>query len=742
MSSYRIYEIAKELSKSASEVIAACGKLGIEVKSHSSSVDLDKKNKIISYFKKEAKDKIAMDKSENKKEMISSEKKLQLKEKHPSSFKKRNSWDEEKRINIKKVLDKELDKEEKEGKLRIRTKLSPIKKAKIDEKNLKQSKLKSDLSLEVEGSTKDIELKKPEIKKIIELPEGLTIKQLSEKIGISSEIIIQKLFNMGEIYTINQPIDKDILEILSHEFNFKYKFISLDEEFEELFHDAPEDLVPRPPIVTVMGHVDHGKTTLLDAIRKSDIALSEAGGITQSIGAYQVEYNGKKITFIDTPGHEAFTSMRARGAKVTDIAVIVVAADDGIMPQTIEAINHAKDAKVPIIVAINKIDLPNANPDKVKQGMTEYGLVPEEWGGDTIFVNISAKNNINILELLEMILLVAELNEIKGNPNAEGSGVIIESKLDKNLGPVGTLIIRRGKIKVGDCFITGNSYGRIRVIKNERGELLNEAGLSQPVEVSGFNVVPNAGDKFVVVKNEKTAKEIISKREYQKKLAKTLESKKHITLEDLAELAKENEIKKLKIILKAESNGSLDAVEKAIKDVEKELIKIELIHRAVGAITDSDILLASASDAIVIGFGVVPTAKARVLAKDENIEIRTYNIIYKLIDDIKLAFEGLLEPKIEEKIKGTAEVREVFKLSKAGIIAGSYVLDGEIERGNLVRLIRDGKIIYDGKIESLHRFKEDVKKVSAGYECGIKLENYQDIDKGDILEAYEIIAVK
>ncbi len=742
MSSYRIYEIAKELSKSASEVIAACGKLGIEVKSHSSSVDLDKKNKIISYFKKEAKDKIAMDKSENKKEMISSEKKLQLKEKHPSSFKKRNSWDEEKRINIKKVLDKELDKEEKEGKLRIRTKLSPIKKAKIDEKNLKQSKLKSDLSLEVEGSTKDIELKKPEIKKIIELPEGLTIKQLSEKIGISSEIIIQKLFNMGEIYTINQPIDKDILEILSHEFNFKYKFISLDEEFEELFHDAPEDLVPRPPIVTVMGHVDHGKTTLLDAIRKSDVALSEAGGITQSIGAYQVEYNGKKITFIDTPGHEAFTSMRARGAKVTDIAVIVVAADDGIMPQTIEAINHAKDAKVPIIVAINKIDLPNANPDKVKQGMTEYGLVPEEWGGDTIFVNISAKNNINIHELLEMILLVAELNEIKGNPNAEGSGVIIESKLDKNLGPVGTLIIRRGKIKVGDCFITGNSYGRIRVIKNERGELLNEAGLSQPVEVSGFNVVPNAGDKFVVVKNEKTAKEIISKREYQKKLAKTLESKKHITLEDLAELAKENEIKKLKIILKAESNGSLDAVEKAIKDVEKELIKIELIHRAVGAITDSDILLASASDAIVIGFGVVPTAKARVLAKDENIEIRTYNIIYKLIDDIKLAFEGLLEPKIEEKIKGTAEVREVFKLSKAGIIAGSYVLDGEIERGNLVRLIRDGKIIYDGKIESLHRFKEDVKKVSAGYECGIKLENYQDIDKGDILEAYEIIAVK
>jgi len=742
MSSYRIYEIAKELSKSASEVIAACGKLGIEVKSHSSSVDLDKKNKIISYFKKEAKDKVEMDKSENKKEMISSEKKLQLKEKHPSSFKKRNSWDEEKRINIKKVLDKELDKEEKEGKLRIRTKLSPIKKAKIDEKNLKQSKLKSDLSLEVEGSTKDIELKKPEIKKIIELPEGLTIKQLSEKIGISSEIIIQKLFNMGEIYTINQPIDKDILEILSHEFNFKYKFISLDEEFEELFHDAPEDLVPRPPIVTVMGHVDHGKTTLLDAIRKSDIALSEAGGITQSIGAYQVEYNGKKITFIDTPGHEAFTSMRARGAKVTDIAVIVVAADDGIMPQTIEAINHAKDAKVPIIVAINKIDLPNANPDKVKQGMTEYGLVPEEWGGDTIFVNISAKNNINILELLEMILLVAELNEIKGNPNAEGSGVIIESKLDKNLGPVGTLIIRRGKIKVGDCFITGNSYGRIRVIKNERGELLNEAGLSQPVEVSGFNVVPNAGDKFVVVKNEKTAKEIISKREYQKKLAKTLESKKHITLEDLAELAKENEIKKLKIILKAESNGSLDAVEKAIKDVEKELIKIELIHKAVGAITDSDILLASASDAIVIGFGVVPTAKARVLAKDENIEIRTYNIIYKLIDDIKLAFEGLLEPKIEEKIKGTAEVREVFKLSKAGIIAGSYVLDGEIERGNLVRLIRDGKIIYDGKIESLHRFKEDVKKVSAGYECGIKLENYQDIDKGDILEAYEIIAVK
>lgn len=794
MSSTRIYEIARELNISSADILAYCRELGFDVKSHSSSIDPAQKDKIISFYKKSGdkksgiklsdktgseKDKAvtktvdiktrkddmvkvplqkATDAAEIKGVKDSTETaddleddagfldeeeekfvaKLKLKEKPSENFKQKTTWDEEKRINIKKVLDKELDKEEREGKLRSRVKSSHTRKNIVSEKTAEKIKQETGAK---EMPQKVAVSKKPEMKKVIELPVGLTIKQLSEKISVSSESIIQKLFDMGEIYTINQPIDKDVMEILSQEFNFKYKIINLDEEADEIYEDSEKDLAPRPPIVTVMGHVDHGKTTLLDAVREADVAMGEAGGITQSIGAYQTDYNGKKITFIDTPGHEAFTSMRARGAKVTDIAVIVVAANDGIMPQTVEAIDHAKDAKVPIIVAINKIDLPDANEEKVKQGMTEYGLVPEEWGGETIFVSISAKNKKNIPELLEMILLVAEMNEIKGNPNAEGSGIIIESKLDKSLGPVGTVIIKRGRIKVGDCFVTGNSYGRIRIIKNDKGELLGEAGLSQPVEISGFNIIPHAGDRFFIVKSEKVAKEITSKREYQRNLAKSLDFKKHITLEDLAEIAKENEIKKLKIILKAESNGSLDAVEKALKDIEEELIKIDLILKSVGAVTDSDILLASASDAIVIGFGVVPTSQARLLAKEESVEIRTYEIIYKLIDDIKLAFKGMLEPVIEEKIKGSVEIREVFKLSKFGIIAGCYILEGEVERSNLVRIIRDGRIIYDGKIESLHRFKEDVKKVSAGYECGIKIENYHDLNKGDILEVYEKKAV-
>ena len=667
-------------------------------------------------------------------------KKTYDKDRPQSGYKHKYLIDEEKRINIKKVLDKELDREEKEG--RFRTKVKPLsikRKAEVEKPEINvQQKPEKQTTI---SDLKERVIKRPEIKKVIELPEGVTIKQLSERIGIPSNEILQVLFNMGEMLTINQPIDKDIVEILSHELNFKYRIIDFDESIEEVFKDSEKDLVSRPPIVTVMGHVDHGKTTLLDAIRQSNVVSSEAGGITQKIGAYQITYNNRRITFIDTPGHEAFTTMRARGAKVTDIAVIVVAADDGIMPQTIEAINHAKEAGVPIIVAINKIDLPNAAPDKVKQGLTEYGLVSEDWGGETIFVSVSAKNKVNINELLEMILLVADLHEVKGNPNAEGSGIIIESKLDKNLGPVGTVLIKRGKINVGDFFVTGNSYGRIRTIRDENGNLINEATLSQPVEISGFTTVPQAGDRLFIVKNEKIAKDSVNKREYQKKLLKFSDIRRHITLEDLAELSKESEIKKLKIILKAESNGSLDAIEKALKDIEEENIKIEIIHKAVGAISDSDILLAAASDAIVIGFGVVPSPKAKVVSKEEDVEVRTYDVIYKLIDDIRLAFKGLLEPKFEEKIKGKVEIREIFKISKVGVVAGSYVVDGEVERGDSVRVIRDGNIIFSGKVSTLHRFKEDVKKVTSGYECGIRIENFQDVNVGDILEVYEMKTV-
>lgn len=753
MNSIRIYELAKEINIPTGDIIKICQELGIEVRSHSSAITEDQKEKVLKTLikiKRASMSKAVAEKKSiikvvskkikkvlksvtTKKPEIVDKKEEKYIKKTEDTLKRRPGWDEEKKINIRTVLDKELDKEEREGKLKNKAKSVSFKKREdkaVEEKHVAQDSLK-DLGL------KDKISKRPEIKKNIELQEGVNIKLLSERIGIPSSEIIQTLFNMGEIVHINQSLDKDFIELLANEYNFKYSIIDFEDQSDEVFKDLDKDLVVRPPIVTVMGHVDHGKTTLLDAIRQSNVVSGEAGGITQKIGAYQTFYNERKITFIDTPGHEAFTSMRARGARVTDIAVIVIAADDGVMPQTVEAIDHAKAAGVPIIVAINKIDLPNSNPDKIKQGLTEYNLVPEEWGGDTIFVNLSAKNRVNINELLEMILLVADLHELKGNPSAEGNGIIIESKLDKGFGPVGTVLIRRGTIRVGDFFVTGNSYGKIRSIHDEYRNLIDKGELSQPVEISGFSSVPQAGDKFFIVKSEKVAKDMVGKREYQKKLARISEARKHITLEDLAEIPKENEIKKLKIILKSESNGSLDAVEKSLKDAEEENIKIEIIHKGVGAITDSDILLASASDAIIIGFGVVAMSKARVLAKEEGVDIRTYEIIYKLIDEIKLAFKGMLEPKFEDHLKGTVEIREMFKIPKVGNVAGCYITDGEVERGNLVRVIRDGSIIFNSKIASLHRFKEDVKKVATGYECGVRVENYQDLNKGDILEVYE-----
>lgn len=809
MSSIRINEIARELNIKSKDVLEACSRLGIDVKSHSSSVTPGQKKSIIAELKKgdgslagpgrdktakkpgkknaikkEEKDTSAVKESKAKKSVASKKETGPLKEKiakkqttakketegkkdknklnkesikvkpvpEPESesgedeekrvfSREKYDWNEEKRVNIRKVLDMELDKEEKEGRLRARIK--PKAKKIRDLKDVSRIKEKVDYKETiVAGEAGEKAVKRSEIKKLLELPEGVTIKQLSEKINVPSSEIIQVLLNMGEMLNINQPLDKDLVEILSHEFNFRYSIIDFEDRFEDLFKDSEKDLVQRPPIVTVMGHVDHGKTTLLDTIRKANVVSSEAGGITQRIGAYQTVFKDRKITFIDTPGHEAFTTMRARGAMVTDIVVIIVAADDGIMPQTVEAINHAKDAGVPIIVVINKTDLPNVEPEKIKQGFTEYNLVPEAWGGDTIFVNISAKKGTNIDELLEMILLVSDMNEIRGNPGVEGSGFIIESRLDKGFGSVGTVLVKRGTIRVGDFFVTGNSYGRIRTIKDENGKNLKKAGLSQPVEISGFTSAPQAGDKFFVVKNEKVAKDNVNRRIYREKLSKLSETRKHITLEDFSEIAKISEAKKLKIVLKAESNGSLDAVEKALKDIENEKIKIEVVHKGVGAISDGDILLASASDAIVIGFGVVASPKAKLIAKDEDIEVRAYDIIYKLIDDIKLASEGLLEPEFEERIKGTVEIREIFRISKVGNVAGCYVQEGEVERGSQARVIRDGKIIYDSRISTLHRFKDDVKKVSAGYECGITIENFQDLDKGDILEVYALEEIK
>jgi translation initiation factor IF-2 len=641
----------------------------------------------------------------------------------------KTGWEEEKKQSIKSVIERELDKEEKEGRLRLKVSHGRA----------------SKLAKSVRGKTpksKSVDLKeglkkKPGIKKVIEISESITLKRLSEKINVHSSEILKLLLDMGEIININQSLSRDLIEFISHEYNFKYRIIGFEEKLDEIYKDNEEDLKPRAPIVTVMGHVDHGKTTLLDVIRKTNVATSEQGGITQRIGAYQIEYKGRKITFIDTPGHEAFTSIRARGARVTDIAVIVVAADDGIMPQTVEAINHAKDAGVSIIIAINKIDLPNADAEKIKKGLTEYNLVPEEWGGDTVCIEISAKKKINLDEFLEMILLVADMNEIRGNPDAEGTGIIIESRLDKGLGPLGTVIVKRGKLKVGDSFIAGDFLGKIRSIRDENGDALKEAILSQPVEIVGFPVIPKAGDKLFVVRDEKSAKELLQKKNYDKKMMKIANLRRVLTLEELSELSRESEIIKLKIVLKADSEGSMDAVEKSLIEIKEEKIKIDIIHKAVGAITDSDVMLASASSAIVIGFCVPLNKSADVLHKREGVEVRTYDIIYKLIDDITLAFKGLLKPELKIISKGKAEIRELFKMPKVGVIAGSYILEGEVERGNLVKVTREGKVIYEGRVETLHRFKEDVKKVASGYECGIRLDNFQDFVVGDLLEFFE-----
>jgi len=781
MSLTRIYKIAKKYNLPSGKVVEICTSLGMEVKNYMSSVNPEQEKEILKIINKMESQKEPKPKSGRKvkeksgiKVKIESRVKSELKavrgkvekikkiakkgikeeakikstrkpekeikavpkdkdvSKPGAKVKKKNDWEEGKEINIRRVLGMELDKEEKEGGRRIRVTLR--KKALPGKKDKGKEETKNGTKGEKPSK---ITVERPSIKKVIELPETVTVKQLSEKINVSSSELIKTLFGVGEFVNINQNLNKDLIKILSQEYNFKYNIVGFKDELNEIFRDSEEDLVERAPIVTVMGHVDHGKTTLLDVIRETNVAVGEAGGITQQIGAYQVEYNKRKITFVDTPGHEAFTSMRARGAKVTDIAVIVIAADDGIMPQTVEAINHAKEAGVPIIIAINKIDLPNSNPGKIKKELTKYELVTEEWGGDTICIELSAKNKTNIKELLEMILLVADINEIKGNPNADGSGIIIESKLDKGIGPVGTIIVKRGAIKVGDFFVTGNSCGKVRLLKDEKGKSIKKADLSKPVKVSGFSIVPKAGDKFFVVKNEKVAKELINKINYDKRIVETQGRRRPITLEELSEISKEEKIKKLRLVLKADANGSLDAVEQALSGIEEENVKIDIIHKAVGAISNNDIMLASASGAIVIGFGVVQTVGAKILAKEEKIDVKAYSIIYKLIDDIKLAFKGLLEPEIQKVEKGKIEVREIFTMPKVGVIAGCYVAEGAAERNDRARLVRDEKIIYEGKILSLHRYKKDVKKVAAGYECGVRIENYQDINKGDIIEVYE-----
>ena len=576
------------------------------------------------------------------------------------------------------------------------------------------------------------------IKRKIRISEAILVGELAKRMGVKSSEVIKKLMELGMMVTINQAIDAEAASLVAADFGYEVEKTGLElEDLIEEREDRAEDLVPRPPVVTIMGHVDHGKTSLLDAIRQTNVTAGEAGGITQHIGAYAVEVDHRKVVFLDTPGHEAFTAMRARGAKVTDIVILVVAADDGVMNQTVEAINHAKAANVPLIVAINKIDMPNANPDRVKQNMTEYGLVPEAWGGETIMAEISAKQKVGLKELLELILLQAEVLELRANPSRAMTGTVIEAKLDRGRGPVATILVQDGTLHVGDSFVCGTYFGRVRAMINDRGEKMEEAGPSTPVEVIGFSSVPQAGESFVVVTDEKRAKDLAAQRT-QKQRELELAKSSRVTLEDFYKKMKKGVVKDLNLILKADVQGSIEALTEALGRLSTEAVRVNILHSSVGMINESDCMLASASEAIILGFGVKMEPSAQGVAEQEKIDTRFYNVIYDAIDDVRKAMEGLLEPIYEEKLTGKAKVLQIFTISRVGVIAGSMVFEGKILRGSKAHVVRDGKTIHQGEIASLKRVKDDVKEVVSGYDCGITVGGFQNFQVNDVIESYVV----
>lgn len=575
---------------------------------------------------------------------------------------------------------------------------------------------------------------------VVEVMQGATVSQFAELLGVPSGDVIKRLFMLGQVLTVTQTMSDDLIELVADDLGRKVRVVSPEEEYAVVFNDTEDDLKSRPPVVTVMGHVDHGKTSLLDAIRHTGVAGGEAGGITQHIGASVVEINGQQITFIDTPGHEAFTAMRARGAQVTDVIVLVVAADDGVMPQTIEAVNHAKAANVPIVVAVNKVDREGANPDRVRQELVEHGVIPEEWGGTNMFVNVSAKKRMNIDELLETIILQADVLELKANPDALASGFVIEANLDKGRGPVATVLVQRGTLKPGDTVVAGTSYGRVRALVSPKGDHVKAAGPSDPVEILGLSSVPTAGDEFRVFEDERDARKLAEERALRERL-KAQEAKSHMSLDDLFSRI-EDGTTDLNLVVKADVQGSIEALRDAFEKMDQSEVRINIIHSAVGGVTETDVTLAAASDAIIIGFNVRPTAGARKAAEQEKVDIRLYRVIYQALEEINAARVGMLKPEIVERDTGSAEVRDVFRVPKVGNIAGCYITEGEISRDDKVRVVRDSTVIFEGKISSLRRFKDDVKTVKQSYECGIGVEGYQDVKVGDVIEGYRIEEVE
>lgn len=693
MPKIRVYELAKQLNIPSKSLISQLKDLDIEVVNHMSTIDSEQ--------------------AELVKELLSDESNVKIKNEEHSIKNEIKERDNKKKIKFKKSNKKTFQEQE------------------IEENNIFKGQSNQ--------TNKDLG---DENRKKIKLPPTIRVGEFAEKVSKSPSEVIKKLMLLGIMATINQEIDFDSASMIAEEFGY----IVIEEEEKNsqedftIEEDNPEDLIKRPPVITVMGHVDHGKTSLLDAIRKTRVTEREEGGITQHIGAYTVNLRGEKITFLDTPGHEAFTAMRSRGASITDIAVLVVAADDGVMPQTIEAINHAKAANVPIIVAINKIDKPNASPDRIKQELTEYGLIPEEWGGDTICVPVSAITHEGLDNLLEMILLVAEMQELKANPNRKAKGSVIEAELDKGRGTVATLLIETGTIHVGDSIVVGTAHGKVRAMIDDKGKRVKKAGPSTPVEILGLSEVPVPGDTFYVVENDKLARNIAEKNKEVIR-EKQLNQTQRLSLDDLFNRIKEGEIKEIDIIIKVDVQGSIEALKQSLERLSNDEVRIKTIHSGVGAISESDVMLASASNAIIIGFNIRPDNNAQSLAEKEKVDIRLYRVIYNAIEDMQDAMKGMLEPEYKEEIVGRAEVRQTFKVPNVGTIAGCYVIDGKINRKNQVRIIRDGIVIHEGNILSLKRFKEDIREVASGYECGLDIENYNDIKEGDMIEAFTMVEI-
>ena len=726
----RVHELAKKYELKNKEFLEILKKdIGVSVTSHLSNLDEDQVKKIDDYFAK-----MNM---------------LKVETVEPVKMYKEKK--EEK--PIRKIIDEEDEVEEGQKnnkKPKIQQKIKKNNNITFDEdgnshknKSKKKKGRRTDFVLKTVEATPDV-VEEDGIK-IIKFRGELTLGDFAEKLGVNSGEIIKKLFLNGQMRTINSPITLEMAEELAGEYDAlveEEQEVELDfgEKFALEIEDREADLKERPPVITIMGHVDHGKTSLLDAIRTTNVVEGEAGGITQKIGAYQVVKDGKRITFIDTPGHEAFTDMRARGAQVTDIAILVVAADDGVMPQTVEAISHAKVAKVPIIVAVNKIDKPEANPMKVKQELMEHGIVSVEWGGDVEFVEVSAKKKINLDGLLDTILITSEILELKGNVKKRAKGVVLESRLDPKIGPIADILVQEGTLKIGDVIVAGEVQGKVKALLNDQGERVNTAIVSQPVEVIGFNNVPDAGDTMYVIQNEQHAKRIVEEVRKERKIQET--TKKTISLESLSDQLKHEDLKELNLILRADSKGSVDALRDSLLKLSNDEVAVNIIQAASGAITESDIKLAEAAGAIIIGFNVRPTTKALKEAETNKVEIRTSGIIYHIIEDIEKALAGMLDPEFKEEYQGRIEIKKVFKVSKVGNVAGCVVIDGKVKNDSNIRILRDNVVIYEGKLASLKRFKDDAKEVVAGQECGLGVENFNDIKEGDVVEAFEMVEIK